>query len=130
MVRVLMMLIAAIAMIPDARADAALECGIDRSSQVEIADCMAATEATVDKAMATAMELAKSVATELDQTTGRTEAAPALDAAQVAFLDFREKQCALVGATFGGGSGTGIAIRGCRIDLTRDRIDALMRLGR
>jgi uncharacterized protein YecT (DUF1311 family) len=130
MKRVLMTVLAGAVMSIEVRADAALECGIGRSSQVEIADCMAATEATADKAMATALEIARSVAVELDQTTGRTEVGPALDAAQAAFLDFRDKQCALVGATFGGGSGAGIAIRGCRIDLTRDRTDALMRLGR
>lgn len=113
-----------------AAADPAMECGVTGASQVEIADCLAKTEETVNQTMATALDIARSAAGEVDTATGRAEARPALDAAQAAFLDFREKQCAAAGATFGGASGTGIAILGCRIDMTRARTDALLRFGR
>jgi uncharacterized protein YecT (DUF1311 family) len=111
-------------------ADPAMDCGATAGSQVEIADCLAKTEAAADQAMATALQIARDAAGEVDTATGRAEARPALDAAQAAFLGFRDSQCAAVGAMFGGGSGTGIAIRGCRIEMTRDRTGALVRFGR
>ena len=108
-----------------ARADPALEC--PEGSQVEIGQCLAATEAVVDRAVATALGLAQQAAAELDRTTGRAVAAPALEQAQAAWTAYRDAQCDYVGATYGGGSGTGQAIRGCRIELGRARVDQLMR---
>jgi uncharacterized protein YecT (DUF1311 family) len=118
------------AMTAVASADPAMECGVTAGSQVEIADCLSRTEAAADQTMASALQIARDAAGEVDTATGRPEARSALDAAQSAFLDYRDKQCAAAGAMFGGGSGTGIAILGCRIGMTRDRTDALMRFGR
>jgi uncharacterized protein YecT (DUF1311 family) len=109
-----------------AAADPSLECNEGASSQVEIADCMAATEARVDAAVATALSFASASATDLDEVTGREVALPALEAAQAAWAAYRDAQCEFVGATFGGGSGTGIAIRGCRIELGRARVTELL----
>jgi uncharacterized protein YecT (DUF1311 family) len=109
-----------------ASADASLECNEGASSQVEIADCMAQTEARVDAAVATALSFASASATDLDEVTEREVALPALEAAQAAWVAYRDAQCEFVGATFGGGSGTGIAIRGCRIELGRARVTELL----
>jgi uncharacterized protein YecT (DUF1311 family) len=109
-----------------AAADPSLECNEGASSQVEIADCMAATEARVDASLETALSFASASATDLDEVTGREVALPALEAAQAAWAAYRDAQCEFVGATFGGGSGTGIAIRGCRIELGRARVTELL----
>jgi len=113
-----------------ASADPVLECSGVAASQVEIGDCLARTEAATDQAMGAALEIARAAAGEVDTATGRTEVRPALDAAQDAFLAYRDRHCEAVGAGFGGGSGTGIAIRGCRIAMTRERTDGLIRFGR
>jgi uncharacterized protein YecT (DUF1311 family) len=106
-------------------ADPALEC--PTGTQVELSECLAATEAAVERAVAMALELAHAAADELDRTTGRVVAAPALERAQAAWSAYRDAQCDYVGATYGGGSGSGQAIRACRIELGRARVDALMR---
>lgn len=116
----------ALAAVGSARADPSLEC--PDGTQVELSECLARTEAAVDRAMATALGLAQQAAAELDRTTGRPEAASALGEAQAAWSAWRDAQCAYVGATYGGGSGTGQAIRGCRIELGRARTDQLMRM--
>jgi uncharacterized protein YecT (DUF1311 family) len=107
-------------------ADPSLECNEGASSQVEIADCMAQTEMRVDAAIESALSFAFASATDLDEVTGREVALPALEAAQAAWVAYRDAQCEFVGATFGGGSGTGIAIRGCRIELGRARVTELL----
>jgi len=106
-----------------ALADPAGECG--GGSQVEIADCVALQEDAAEQSMQTILGFVRASATELDEITGRaTErpvALPALVAAQAAWESYRAAQCDFVGSTYGGGSGTGIAIRSCRIELTRAR---------
>ena len=110
-----------------AAADPALECNTGVSSQVEIADCVAETEARVDAAVEAAYGFAMTSATDLDEVTGREVAVPALEAAQAAWTAYRDAQCEFAGATFGGGSGTGIAIRSCRVELGRARVTELFR---
>lgn len=72
-----------------------------------------------------ALSLAQAAARELDQITGREVAEPALRASQTTWEAYRAAHCDYVGSTFGGGSGTGIAIRACRISLGRTRVDEL-----
>ncbi len=96
------------------------------SSQVEIAGCLAQVEETVDKVVATTLGFAATAAKELDEVTGRDVAVKALEAGQAAWSAYRDAHCDFVGTTFGGGSGTGIAIRSCRIDLARARARDLM----
>jgi uncharacterized protein YecT (DUF1311 family) len=108
-------------------ADPALECNTGASSQVEIGECVAETEARVDAAVEAAYGFAMTSATDLDEVTGREVAVPALEAAQAAWTAYRDAQCEFAGATFGGGSGTGIAIRSCRVDLGRARVTELFR---
>jgi uncharacterized protein YecT (DUF1311 family) len=110
-----------------AAADPALECNTGASSQVEIGECVAETEARVDAAVEAAYGFAMTSATDLDEVTGREVAVPALEAAQAAWTAYRDAQCEFAGATFGGGSGTGIAIRSCRVDLGRARVTELFR---
>ncbi len=110
-----------------AGADPALECS--RASQVETAACLGAVEGTVDRTVAEALAIARARMAELDSATGRAQGLPALDAAQAAWAAWRDAECEAVGATWGGGSGTGIAIMACRITLGRARTEALLRLG-
>ena len=110
-----------------ASADPALECSSNGGSQVEIGRCLAEVEKNVDLALEIALEFATDAAKELDNVKGRAVAVPALEAGQAAWSDYRDKHCEYVGATFGGGSGTGIAIRNCRIELGRARADELMK---
>lgn len=110
-----------------AAADPALECNTGASSQIEIGDCVAETEARVDAALEAALSFAMAGATDLDEVTGREVAVPALEASQAAWAAYRDAHCEFAGATFGGGSGTGIAIRSCRVELGRARVAELLR---
>ena len=111
--------------VASAQADPTLECS-DAGSQVEIGACVGETEERVEAALQFAYEVALSAADELDDVTGRETARPALEAAQAAWESYRKAQCDYVGALFGGGSGTGIGIRACRIELGRDRVRSLL----
>lgn len=110
-----------------AQADPATECSRTHNDQVGIGACLVETDKDADSAMSTALGFATSAAEKLDGVTGRKIAAPALHAGQTAWSDYRDKHCGYVGATYGGGSGTGIAILSCRIDLARIRSAQLMR---
>jgi uncharacterized protein YecT (DUF1311 family) len=109
-------------------ADPATECG--GGSQVEIGACVTETLQRVDATVEVFLGFAMRSAEELDAVTGRAVAAPALEQAQAAWSAYRDAHCDHVGATFGGGSGTGIAINSCRIDLGRRRADDLTRMAR
>ncbi len=106
-------------------ADPALECP-DASSQVDVGSCVSEMEERVNAALGESYGFAMQAARELDDVTERTEAQPALEAAQNAWVAFRDTHCEAVGTSFGGGSGTGIAITSCRIDLGRTRVDQLL----
>lgn len=110
-----------------AKADPSLECSIGNGSQVEIGRCVAETEAKVDQAIEIAFGFASRAAQELDGVTGRMVAGPALERAQAAWSTYRNQHCEFVGARFGGGSGTGIGIRSCRVELGRARVTELMK---
>ena len=108
-----------------AQADPTLECSIGTRTQVETARCLETVEAVATAAMRLRLAAARSQAEELDAVTGRDVAVPALDSAQAAWGAYAAAQCDYAGALFGGGSGTGIEIRACRITLTRERTQAL-----
>ncbi len=121
----------ALALLPGVTlADPSFECSLGSGSQVETAECVAKTEATVDETVRLSLQFAMNAAKELDETTGRAAAVPALEKAQEAWSTFRDAHCDYVGSTFGGGSGTGIAIRSCRIKLGRERADLLLRFAK
>ena len=123
--------IALAAMIPaPLAADPSLECSIANGSQVEIGTCVAEMETRVDRAIEVALGFAGDRAAEIDEATGRAVTGPALDQSQVAWSAYREAHCEFVGSTFGGGSGTGIAIRSCRVELGRARVRDLMEQAR
>ncbi|WP_424831718.1 lysozyme inhibitor LprI family protein [Ruegeria sp.] len=109
-----------------ALADPTLECS-DAPSQVEIGDCVAQMEDRVNSALQAAYGFAAAAAQELDDVTERDAALPALEAAQSAWAAYRDAQCEAIGASYGGGSGTGIGITACRVDLGRMRVDELLR---
>ena len=106
-------------------ASPSLECSVNAGSQVETGRCLAELEETVQAALDAALKFTRQSAQELDNITGRDVALPALENAQARWEDFRAAECDYAGALFGGGSGTGIEIRSCRIELTRQRIKAL-----
>ena len=110
----------------EAVGDSVMECGVAAGSQVEIGDCLADVERSVDATVETVLGFAMASAKELDEITERDVAVPALEAGQAAWTAYRDQHCEFAGATFGGGSGTGIAIRGCRIELGRARAGTLM----
>ncbi|MGR3761404.1 lysozyme inhibitor LprI family protein [Roseobacteraceae bacterium NS-SX3] len=112
-----------------AAADPSLECS-GAGSQVEIGTCLAADAQRVEEALAVALDIARDSAAELDEVTGRASALPALEQSQSAWTGYRDAHCEAVGASFGGGSGTGIAIQSCRISLGRARVEQLISLGR
>jgi len=109
-----------------ALADPSLECNLTASSQVETGTCITETEERVNAALAQVLTMAQAAAAELDEVTGREMVVPALAASQAAWEAHRDAYCEYVGTTWGGGSGTGIAIGSCRIEMARDRMDALM----
>ena len=111
----------------EAQADPVMECYNRFGSQVEVGDCLADIEKNVDATMGVALGFAMASAKELDEVTEREVALPALEAGQAAWSAYRDQHCEYVGSTFGGGSGTGMAIRGCRIELARARTDVLMK---
>ncbi len=119
------MLVIALSVPSTTFADPATECG--GSSQVEIGACVSETLQRVDQAIEIYLSFAMRSAEELDEITGRSVAVPALAAGQEAWLTYRASHCDYVGATFGGGSGTGIGIDSCMIELGRDRTKELMR---
>ena len=102
-----------------AHADPAAEC--DGNSQVEIGLCVEETLKRVDVTIDAYLGFAQEAAKELDAATGRDEAVPALNASQLAWASYRDRHCEYIGSTYGGGSGTGIAVRSCRIILGRER---------
>ena len=107
-----------------ALADPTMEC--PGSSQIEIGVCVSAALEAVDLAIESALDFARAGAAELDVAPGNNRAATALDAAQAAWSAYRDAQCEFIGAGFGGGSGTGIAITACRVTLGRARVDELL----
>ena len=109
-----------------ALASPSLECSGDNSSQVEIGDCLASAEKQVQGAIDLALSFARDSAAELDEVTGRATSVKALEAGHSAWLQYRDAHCEFVGTTFGGGSGTGIAIQSCRINRGRVRTTELM----
>jgi uncharacterized protein YecT (DUF1311 family) len=119
-------LILAMMVAGEAQAGPVMECSIQASSQVEVGNCLAKVEKTVAATIEASLVFAMASAKELDTVTGRKVAVPALTAGQAAWVAYRDQHCEFVGATFGGGSGTGTAIRGCQIELGRARIDALL----
>jgi uncharacterized protein YecT (DUF1311 family) len=107
-------------------ADPQSECSVNASNQIEIGNCLTLSERIADATVATAFDFALQSAQELDEITQRQSSVPALEASQTGWLAYRDQHCDFVGTTFGGGSGTGIAIKSCRISLTRARADDLM----
>jgi uncharacterized protein YecT (DUF1311 family) len=106
-------------------ADPSLECSVRNGSQVEIADCLFDVEADANAALEIAFKEAMNNALELDTITTRSVAVTALEKAQADWVAFRQSHCDYLGSLFGGGSGTSIRIRSCRIHETRQRTAAL-----
>ncbi len=111
-----------------AAADAALECGVQVSSQVKIASCVAAQVDIANQALDETVGFAQEAAAELDGVTERDDAVPALAVAQTAWETYRDAQCSYSSSLFGGGSGAGIAEGACHVALTRARIAELLAL--
>ncbi len=109
-----------------ALADPVSECWQQVGNNIELGACLIEVEKRVDAAMDQTLGFAMAHADEMDNDTGRVAARPSLLAAQQAWVAYRDAHCDFVGGTFGGGTGTGSAILGCRIELGRARADVLM----
>ena len=106
-------------------ADPSLECSVSAGSQVEIGQCLQQVAEAADAALSVVLDVSRSAAAELDRVTERDVAVPALDASQTEWETYRDAQCLYAGSLFGGGSGTGIEIQSCQIEMTRDRVRIL-----
>ena len=115
-----------LAFIVPAAADTSMECGVQVSSQVEVASCVQAQARVVDLVLDQTLGFARDAAAELDDVTGREVALPALEEAQAAWAAYRDAQCRYSATLFGGGSGAGIAEGACHVAITRERIAQLM----
>ncbi len=102
------------------------ECWQQVDDNVALGACLVQVEKNVDAAMDQTLGFAMAHADEMDNDTGRVAARPSLLAAQQAWVTYRDAHCGFVGGTFGGGSGAGSAILGCRITLGRARADVLL----
>lgn len=107
-------------------ADTAMECGVEASSQVEIAGCVEAQRDVVNRVLEETLGFARDAATELDTVTKRESAVPALERSQNAWVAYRDAHCGYDAALYGGGSGAGITEAACHVELTRLRIADLM----
>lgn len=112
-----------------ASADPNIECSVQTRSQVELNNCLVKVETNVDAALAIVLGFAMEAAKALDDITApRRDAVPALTVGQDAWVHYRDKHCAYVRASYGGGSGEGIGEISCRIDLARMRARELMEM--
>ncbi len=122
----ILMALSCLAVPAAATADPTEECAA--GSQAEIADCLYELEQDVDRDVASSLRSAAASAEKLDARMDRPLMVPALDASQAAWTAYRDAQCEAMGASFGGGSGAGIAIRSCRVTLGRARAEELKTL--
>jgi uncharacterized protein YecT (DUF1311 family) len=105
-----------------ANADSHTKCDTQSTSQVDLHGCLLKAEKEADAALKSALGNAMAAAKELDDVTApRRDVVQALTAGQDVWVQYRDKHCEYVGTTWGGGSGTGIAITRCRIDHARAR---------
>ena len=106
-------------------ADPMSECWVGNGKQ-EAELCLGAVEDKANAALDDILRRAMDAANKFDdQTAPRRDVVPALNAAQEAWTKYRDKHCEYVEANWGGGSGTGMAISNCRIELARKRFDEL-----
>jgi len=108
-----------------ANADPMAECWVGNGKQ-EAEVCLGAVEdkanAALDETLRQAMDAAKKLD---DLTAPRRDVVPALNSAQAVWAQYRDKHCEYVEANWAGGSGTGMAVSNCRIELARKRFDEL-----
>jgi len=106
-------------------ADPMSECWVGNGKQ-EAAACLIAVEKNADAALGQTLAQAMDAAKKFDDLTEpRRDVVPALNAAQEAWAQYRDKHCAFIEANWAGGSGTGMAISNCRIEQARKRFDEL-----
>lgn len=100
------------------------ECDQKAGNQAELKDCLAALlpQAKQDRQNAEAATLA--AMKQLDRIQLRSEAVPALQQDIKAYSRYQKAHCRWVAASYGSGTGSGIAEAACRIDLDRARAHA------
>ncbi len=108
-----------------ANADPMSECWIGNGKQ-EAQVCLGAVENNANAALDVILSQAMDAARKFDDVTApRRDVVPALNAAQEAWAQYRDKHCEFVEANWAGGSGTGMAVSNCRIEQARRRFDEL-----
>jgi uncharacterized protein YecT (DUF1311 family) len=118
-----------LAVVPTALASPVGECQASTANQIETGQCLRDTLGAAEHVMEIALAGARSQADSIDQVTGRSGARQALDESQLAWLQFRDLNCAVPGAFAAGGSGSGQFVISCQIDMTRARAVELNTLG-
>lgn len=103
-------------------------CSLLAGNQIEIRSCLADQLADLELSLEHMDAAAGAAMAELDAITSAEIDADAFhDAAARAFESYRQTACDAVGASYAGGSGTGIAILSCRLDLAWRRLLGLRR---
>jgi uncharacterized protein YecT (DUF1311 family) len=123
-------LLAVWALLPSAvYADALGECGVMTEGEDELRQCLRTQLSISEQAMATALEAARQNVREVDQAMGQEIAELGLAASQQAWAAFRDAECGLRSALTGSGAAAEGLEVACRIEMTRERTDALAELG-
>jgi uncharacterized protein YecT (DUF1311 family) len=95
----------------------------------DLRQCLRTQLSISEQAMAAALEAARQNVRTLDQATGREIAELGLAASQQAWAAYRDAECGLRSALVGtGAAAEGLEVA-CRIEMTRERTDALQEIG-
>ena len=121
-------LIAAIGLLESAAANPLVECGVLTSSNSRVPDCLQTQVEVSTRAMEEVLGLARAKAQELDEATDGDAAVLAVEASQQAWVAFRDTDCRLRGDLAASGSDAAAVQLACQIEMTRERMDELLRL--
>jgi uncharacterized protein YecT (DUF1311 family) len=114
----------------EAAADPILECGLMTEGAADLGECVSGQLEVVHGAMGEALALARAGAQELDRASGADAAVLGIEASQQAWEAYRDTECQTRAIFAGAGAGSEAESLqlACAIELTRERIDALLRL--
>lgn len=120
--------IASLGVASAAVADPILECGLMTEGQGSLLDCLNGQLEVTYGAMNEAMAMARAAAQEIDRVSGGDAAVLGVEASQHAWEAYRDTKCRADGILAGGGLEADGVRLACEIELTRERIDTLLRL--
>ena len=114
----------------EAAADPVLECGLMTEGAAQLGECLNGQLEVTHGAMNEAVAMARATAQEADRVAGGDAAVLAVEASQQAWEAYRDTECQTRAIFAGAGTEAepGSLELACAIELTRQRIDALLRL--